>query len=74
MRFSATTLTAVYAVYVLVLLVAVLIFGSLSDHVGRRPVIAAGRVVNALACALFLLAGGVGALFVARGLQGWPWG
>jgi MFS family permease len=37
--FSATTLTAVFAVYVLFLLMTVLIFGSVSDHVGRRPVV-----------------------------------
>ena len=34
-HFSATTLTAVFAVYVLVLLVTLLFFGSLSDYLGR---------------------------------------
>jgi LacY proton/sugar symporter len=33
-RFSATTLTAVFAVYVLVLLVTLLLFGSVSDYLG----------------------------------------
>ncbi len=40
-RFSATTLTAVFAVYALVLLVALLVLGSVSDYLGRRRVIAA---------------------------------
>ncbi len=68
--FSATTLTAVFAVYVLFLLITVLIFGSLSDHVGRRPVIIAALAVDTAACILFLLAHGVGALFAARAFQG----
>jgi hypothetical protein len=35
-RFSATTLTAVFGVYALVLLVTLLVFGSVSDYLGRR--------------------------------------
>jgi len=69
-EFSATTLTAVFAVYVLFLLMTVLTFGSLSDHVGRRPVIITAIAVDTAACVLFLLAPGVGALFAARALQG----
>jgi MFS family permease len=68
--FSTATLTAVFAVYVLFLLVTLLVFGSLSDHVGRRPVVVAALAVDAGACALFLLAHGVGLLFAARALQG----
>jgi hypothetical protein len=40
--FSAATLTAVFAVYVLFLLATVLIFGSLPDHVGRNQASACG--------------------------------
>src|SRR3954471_7900281 len=68
--FSATTLTLLFTVYVVVLLATLLFFGSLSDHVGRRPVLLAGLVVGALACAVFLGAHGVGPLFAARALQG----
>ncbi len=68
--FSATTLTAVFAVYVVFLLMTVLILGSLSDYVGRRPVIIAALVVDTAACVLFLLADGPGSLFAARALQG----
>ena len=68
--FSATTLTAVFAVYVVFLLITVLTFGSLSDHVGRRPVIITALVTDTAACVLFLLAHGAGALFAGRALQG----
>src|SRR4051794_38710725 len=44
-RFSPTTLTAVFAINALVLLVMLLVFGRLSDHVGRRWVIVAGLAV-----------------------------
>jgi MFS family permease len=69
-RFSATTLTAVFAVYVLVLLVTLLVFGSLSDYLGRRRVIAVALAAGAGACGLFLAAHGVGLLFAARALLG----
>jgi MFS family permease len=69
-RFSAATLTAVFAVYALVVLITLLVFGSLSDYLGRRPVIIATLAVNIGACVLFLTAQGVGLLFAARVLQG----
>lgn len=69
-RFSAITLTAVFAVYALLLLVTLLVFGSLSDYLGRRRVILAGLAMTAGACGLFLAAHGVGLLFAARALQG----
>jgi MFS family permease len=69
-RFSATTLTAVFAVYVLALLVTLLVFGSLSDYLGRRRVIAVALAAGAGACGLFLAAHGVGLLFAARAVQG----
>ena len=48
-HFSAETLTAVFAVYVLVLLVTLLIFGSVSDYLGRLPVIITALVFSAAA-------------------------
>jgi MFS family permease len=69
-HFSAITLTAVFAVYAIALLITLLILGSVSDHVGRRPVIIAALLLDAGAMICFLLAGGVGALYAARVLQG----
>ena len=68
--FSAATLTAVFAVYVLVLLVTLLLFGTVSDYLGRLPVILTALVFSAAGCAVFLAAHGVGALYLARSLQG----
>jgi hypothetical protein len=69
-HFSATTLTAVFAVFVLVLLLTLLMFGSVSDYFGRRRTIVAGLAAYGMGCGVFLVAGGVAALFVARALQG----
>jgi predicted MFS family arabinose efflux permease len=69
-RFSTTTLTAVFAIYALFLLVTLLVLGSVADYLGRRPVILASLLITAVSCALFLAAGGAGLLFVARALQG----
>jgi len=68
--FSPTTLTVVFAVYVLGLIGALLTLGALSDHVGRRPVLAAAIALEATSLALFLTAGDVTVLLVARLLQG----
>src|SRR6202042_1099905 len=69
-RFSATTLTAIFAAYALLLLITLLVFGSLSDYVGRRRMILAGLAMTAGACGLFLTADGAPLLFAARALQG----
>jgi MFS family permease len=43
-RFSAITLTLLFTVFIVVLLVTLLLAGSLSDYAGRRPVVLAGLV------------------------------
>ena len=68
--FSATTLTLLFTVYIVVLLITLLFVGSLSDYVGRRPVLLAGLTASAVGCGVFLVADGVGPLFAARALQG----
>ena len=68
--FSAITLTSVFAVYALALLSALLVVGSISDHVGRRPTLLAALTVEMAAMLAFGGADGVGWLFAARTLQG----
>jgi MFS family permease len=68
--FSAITLTVVFAVYVFGLIGSLLVLGALSDHVGRRPVLAAAIALEAVSLVLFLAAGNVPVLLVARLLQG----
>ncbi len=69
-HFSALTLTAVFAVYALALLGALLVAGSVSDHAGRRPTLAIALVLQIVAMLAFAEATGVGWLLFARALQG----
>jgi MFS family permease len=69
-HFSPVTLTAVFAVYALALLAALLFAGRLSDHLGRRPVLVFGLLVQIAAMVAFIVADDVAVLFVARAVQG----
>lgn len=69
-HFSSSLLTVAFAVYAIALLVSLLVAGSLSDHIGRRPVVLAALVLQAVAMGLFLLAHGIGGLIAARVVQG----
>ncbi len=68
--FSAATLTVVFAVYVVGLLASLLVLGALSDHVGRRPVLALAITLEAVALVLFMTAGDITLLLLARVIQG----
>ena len=68
--FSSGVMTTVFGIYALALLASLLVVGGLSDHVGRRPVLVAAFVVEAISMALFLFADGVGWLLAARVVQG----
>jgi len=68
--FTPTVLTVVFAIYVVGLLGSLLVVGALSDHVGRRPVLFGAILLESVALVLFLLAGDVVVLSVARLLQG----
>lgn len=68
--FNSLVLTLVFAVYALALAPSLLLFGELSDRIGRRPVILGGLVLGTVALGLFALASSVVWLFAARIVQG----
>ena len=68
--FSAGTLTFAFSVYALALLAALLVGGSLSDHVGRRPVLLAALYGELASMLVFLFAPNISWVIVARVLQG----
>jgi len=74
LQFSAATLTLIFGVYALSLLAALLTVGSLSDHLGRRPVIFAALLLDIGAMLLFILADSAALLIAARALQGFATG
>jgi MFS family permease len=68
--FSPLVLTLVYAVYAFGVLATLILAGSLSDEVGRRPVLLVALAALAGSAVLFILATSVVWLFVSRALQG----
>ena len=68
--FSPVTVTVVFGVYALAVLASLLTVGSLSDFVGRRPVLLAATGLQAATMIVFATAGGLPSLVTARVLQG----
>ena len=68
--FSSLAITVIFGVYAFAVLVALLIAGRVSDHVGRRPVLLAATLVQAVTMIVFATAGGLTSLLVARVIQG----
>ena len=68
--FSSAVLTVVFATYALVLAPSLLVFGQLSDRIGRRRVMAAGFLTATLGLLAFAAASALGWLFAARAIQG----
>jgi predicted MFS family arabinose efflux permease len=68
--FSSLVLTLIFAVYAVVLIPSLLLFGRLSDRFGRRPVILAGVANACIGLALFAAAQSTAWLFAGRIFQG----
>ena len=70
MGFGPLGVTVVFAAYVADTLFALVALGDLSDHIGRRKVLAIAVVCAAVSTALFLAASGIGLLIAARVVSG----
>lgn len=68
--FSELMVTVIYSTYAVGVIAALLAFGSWSDQVGRRRVLLGGIALSAASAIVFLVAGGLPALFIGRVLSG----
>ncbi|MET0794136.1 MAG: MFS transporter, partial [Polyangiaceae bacterium] len=68
--FSPITVTVIFGIYALAVLAALLTVGSLSDYIGRRPVLFVATLLQAAAMWVFAHAQGVNELIAARIVQG----
>lgn len=67
---SSTTITAVYAVYAVGIVISLMLVGHVSDWYGRRPVLVPALLVALLAALIFISSTSLPALFIARVLTG----
>jgi MFS family permease len=72
--FTAAVLTSAFAVFALGFLAAVLTVGSLSDRVGRRPVLIGALIAQLASNLVFLVAPDVGWVIAARIIGGFATG
>jgi MFS family permease len=69
-QLTPATTNAIFAVYPIVLVVVLIVFGDLSDHIGRRASIVLGLAAMLVGVLLFALAPHVGWVFVGRAFMG----
>lgn len=62
----AAVLTLAFDVYAVGFLAALLTLGSLSDHVGRRPVLIGALIIQLASIVMFLVAPDIGWVIAAR--------
>jgi MFS family permease len=63
-------ITLIFGIYALAVLLALLVAGRLSDHLGRRPVLMTATLLQAMTMVLFVTATTGTGLLIARILQG----
>ncbi|RDI17073.1 MFS transporter [Lentzea flaviverrucosa] len=68
--FAPWVLTLAFGIYAFSLLVSILVIGSLSDYVGRRPLMIAALAIDLVAMVMFLFAPSIGWVIAARVVQG----
>jgi len=68
--FSGVTVTVIFATYAVGVIAALVLFGNLSDRIGRKRVLLPGLLAGALSAVCFLLADGLPLLLVGRFLSG----
>ncbi|MBD1550771.1 MFS transporter [Pseudomonas typographi] len=72
--FGPTWLTLIFSIYAAGVIAALLVVGSWSDQLGRRPMLAAGLLMGAASAAVFLFAHSIPALLVGRLFSGFSAG
>ncbi len=68
--FSELMITVIFATYAVGVIAALLLFGRLSDEIGRRAVLLGGLGFSALSAVAFLTTSGLALLLVGRALSG----
>lgn len=68
--FGELMVTVVFAIYAFGVIAGLLLFGALSDEIGRRPVLFAGLLFSAASALLFVFADSLAPIYAGRILSG----
>ena len=68
--FGSLLVTVIFAIYAFGVVGGLILFGNLSDRIGRKPVLVLGLVLSAASALLFLLAGSLAPIYVGRVVSG----
>jgi len=69
-HFAPSVLTIAFGVYAFAMIAALLVAGSLSDHIGRRPLLIGALALEFVAMGVFLFSPSIWWIVIARVLQG----
>jgi MFS family permease len=68
--FGELMVTVIFAVYALGVIAGLLVFGNLSDEIGRKTVLLTGLAFSAISALLFLFAGSLAPIYAGRVVSG----
>jgi MFS family permease len=68
--FGPLLVTVIFAIYAFGVIAGLILFGNLSDRIGRKPVLLLGLVLSAASALLFLLAGSLAPIYAGRVVSG----
>ena len=72
--FGSLLVTVIFGIYAFGVIGGLILFGNLSDRVGRKPLLVLGLVLSAASALLFLFAGSLTPIYVARVVSGFSAG
>jgi MFS family permease len=68
--FGSLLVTVIFAIYAFGVIAGLILFGNLSDHLGRKPVVVLGLVLSGASALLFLFAGSLVPIYAGRVVSG----